>query len=1210
MPFNIFKDFPKNVQNEFKRREVNYGVNVEEGIDKNALKYRGGRTPWIRIASGVVYRSPSGLVPGEVQVLPTSALNVPNHFTPSGEAIFLEDVSLNPNLIEANGLVLEPNISDFRNFYGIDDKKQFIAREIIPSLRNNGMIDILNVRNQPGPIVDSVTVESKGDMGLTRSATFTWKAFTQDQFDVLSDYFCIAGKTIVLEWGWHTFFGKDGGELLDLTDAQYIKDIASGKSFGQIEREARLNHSQKHLNDETLDEIYEPRDAYEYSGVSTSSNTRTLFDTIKTSGDIHHLSYSPYEALMALGNNDYDLFIGIVVDYDISITDGVYEVTVTMKTKGESFLSLTNNESGLNKYFSNSVDSGFRKFLDSNKDREPRIFIKNEPDKTKAVYNSSGETSTPEIPANYNYSIGERRRLANISHIFFNISPVYYNTENFKERLSNWKYNIDDVRINSLAGGSGDGDYSYIRKEWGPDFAKNILPYVYATDKNLIELFNRSARLVVDWKIVLPQADDWWSPASDWTTHREFLHKCYTGALAVTSAQIGNSIKINTQTGAKTEATDAQKNIKGNHLAITNVLTKHSLVSSAAFGVPVFVFEGLGKTIAGQQADVHISDFWNTPNLLDVVRYYLELGFRNTSDTKTGVDPSSITGTAITKDIIAKAQLGLSAFDLQPIQNIARDITIMIKKIRSYLYLGLGITAPQAKAMIARLVVTSINPFIQKSEAIPLDNHKYDPAKGNIAYDNDIWGEDSISLIVSALRIQQNTFNGSIVPEVPIDGDLSKIFSTGGAAPLLDSDDPHAPESSYSYISYGLLEEIINTRILGSNYAPILDSRETQLWFHKNMVSSDKSTCILPNSNAPSYNLSNVNEIWNGIQEPIGSTQAIGSTPAPKSDALIPSLAFQDLTINGISHNSYPRLSNSNLKQITEDNPVGEMFLYSIFIDTELIERVFSSTADLYDALIELLGYVNGALGRRYDFKIARVGDTVQIIDFTNPEKNKYNGEYTFPYNTSRSFIKSLDISLSLPDQIAIQAFTGLTQEGSAASILTGNTVFGDMFELPLRPIINEVEEIKQTPVTLPQCFFELAYNGPDGTYATGKHEDKKHKNNFVYPHQATIDLNTQGGTRDDMVVVPNSEISIGIDGMAGIQFFNVFNVVFVPRRFRQVGRFFVKGISHTITPETWDSSIDAQYMIVPDIYWNKDNIIDNDTIDTIDFSTMPQLSK
>ena len=186
---NIFRDFPENVTREFIRRTNDYGINLSNEVDSDGIgKYRGGRTPWMRIASGVVYDSDSNTSTGD-------------------------NTKLSSNRVAARGIVLEPQVTNFRNYYGIDDERQFIARAIDASGLGITKSDIntINDRNQPGPIIDNITVESKGDMGLTRTAEFTFKAFTQEQFDILTDFFCIAGKTVVLEWGWNTFFNRNDG---------------------------------------------------------------------------------------------------------------------------------------------------------------------------------------------------------------------------------------------------------------------------------------------------------------------------------------------------------------------------------------------------------------------------------------------------------------------------------------------------------------------------------------------------------------------------------------------------------------------------------------------------------------------------------------------------------------------------------------------------------------------------------------------------------------------------------------------------------------------------------------------------------------------------------------------------------------------------------------------------------------------------------------
>ena len=1137
---NIFRDFPENVTREFIRRTNDYGINLSNEVDSDGIgKYRGGRTPWMRIASGVVYDSDSNTSTGD-------------------------NTKLSSNRVAARGIVLEPQVTNFRNYYGIDDERQFIARAIDASGLGITKSDIntINDRNQPGPIIDNITVESKGDMGLTRTAEFTFKAFTQEQFDILTDFFCIAGKTVVLEWGWNTFFNRNDAELLELNDPAYIKAIASGKSFRTIQTETVST---------LIDDISGlPTEQLEYN----SPKVQALYNTIRSKNPIYADNMTPYEALMELGNTDYDIFIGIVTNYDIKVPDGVYEVTVHLRTKGESFLNLTNNESGLKSYFENSDESGFRKFIIDNRKTDPRIWSKDVEDINLPSFgflsnSSDGDEESDSESRSYSYGDDERLKIKEIADVFFNVQPLYFGVnEAITDINEEIKHNASippptkeeltsAARLTGTAAGREKStlrtnsqprtrDVYFktpnLRNNWGSDFADSILKFMYVSDKNLIELFNRNGKLVVNWKSVLPESDAdgilstiFTAPERNWGNYRSFLLNCY-----LTAEIINDDVP------------------EPDFLLILGDTTPLTMHTSTGSGIPLkdphAAFEGNGYSAKGQISPAHIRDFWNTPNLLNVIRYYLEIEYQKSIGTYNNVTGSTI--------FTAGQLSNLSPSGIPSSQKIFTDLNSDVKKIRDWLYVGLGVTKEQVRSAIGRYVSTTLNPFVQKSFGLPLEEKK-----PSFAFDGDIgndeWGDDSVSYILSALRVQKSSFSGTIQKKV----DDAGTVSTGNTNIL----ENNRSEPGYTYITVGLLEEIINRRILGTPTG-IIDSSDTKLWFHTNLISSDKNTCIIPNESAPRYNTDNINE---------------------KLDPEAPTV---DLAIKGITHRNHPQKSPDDSVSELNDSGEGEMYLYSIFVNTNIIERVFSNTADLYDALIEVMGYVNGAVGRRYDFKLQRTGDSVQIIDLNNPKNMKYSGLYIFPYNTKGSFIKNLDISLSLPDQIAIQAFTSNIEEGTTRNLISGNEVAGDLYQLgsSIEPPVDTGDDRLQ-PVSTTSCFYEHQYLGSKDVnntgFSIGKHEGPIV--NYVYPHQGTININTATSGSDDTFPIPNSELDITIDGISGIQFFNVFNVVFIPRRLRQIGRFFVKGLNHTITTETWDTSVNSQYMVVPNKYWNKDDILD-----------------
>jgi len=57
---------------------------------------------------------------------------------------------------------------------------------------------------RPSPVVTSIEVDEGMSQTLSRKATVTIKAFTEEQMNIITQYFLEPGFTVFLEWGWNT----------------------------------------------------------------------------------------------------------------------------------------------------------------------------------------------------------------------------------------------------------------------------------------------------------------------------------------------------------------------------------------------------------------------------------------------------------------------------------------------------------------------------------------------------------------------------------------------------------------------------------------------------------------------------------------------------------------------------------------------------------------------------------------------------------------------------------------------------------------------------------------------------------------------------------------------------------------------------------------------------------------------------------------------
>jgi hypothetical protein len=80
---------------------------------------------------------------------------------------------------------------------------------------------------RPSPVVTSIEVDEGMSETLSRKATITIKAFTQQQMEKITEYFLEPGFTVFFEWGWNT---RDAARQIQSFDndvdkvLEYIKD--------------------------------------------------------------------------------------------------------------------------------------------------------------------------------------------------------------------------------------------------------------------------------------------------------------------------------------------------------------------------------------------------------------------------------------------------------------------------------------------------------------------------------------------------------------------------------------------------------------------------------------------------------------------------------------------------------------------------------------------------------------------------------------------------------------------------------------------------------------------------------------------------------------------------------------------------------------------------------------------------------------------------
>jgi hypothetical protein len=1133
MSLNRHTTFSNNVELEFKRRERDFGVSghsahiaSKDGLlspsnsqDEPHWEGRGGRSVWARVSSGVVGFQ-RGV--GDTSTERSSVGNV------GGLKSISTTVNGNSDAGRINGIVLETsNVG--KDTYGLSDGgNQTIAKVLFnPDSKSNMLTDdstlkLFSDRGQPSPVLESVSVTHVGALGMIKEADVVWRVFTQEQFETLSYFLCNLQKTVVVEYGWSSHRQPP----LDLTNIRRVRHLQSNQSMGLVKQ--------------TDPNFYESEKRF----IQTIRRGNS-----RTENDFEFDDLKPYEVELERRGTDYDVFIGIIKNYDIQMEDGSYIITTKLISMGAG-IPATRNGNVFTTYLNTQFNTDLEKLR---LDNDPRIW-----QRTASTIRSTGFSRERDTP-NPKVSDDELDSILDFWGIMRDQSKlIFYDKITATREIASGKRELSKILLKTVVtfqprykfnfnldlGKTDDGidfreplerssAYAKRTPKYSPEFITDLQ---YITDAELKKAIIRRGRLIRNWAGLEPDV-----PNSNAFTFNALLGAVVGGITGgpygvMAGAVLGGSVGEQLASGFMADDVGDNTTFKYIREMLMRIIesrgetigkTLLSVLSSEASGLETAVYNGpnLGGSVNGQTLygkdvwyyfdDLNINPYdWLTP-YMDDIRKVLEIFHRQavSIESTTPVDDGT----------------------LPTISNVKPIYTSIVNHLmensggRAHLDNGLQFGLEFAFAFVRDV----FNP-ISDYGSPRLNLHSSGDSTGVLSSQ-----EREITLAkLAAVHQHLKTVDA---PSSAVGNE--SVFS-------LISRDAKFEQENFSFITWGLLEEIINRRFVSKNAEFLkLDSSATKLRFHTNLVSTDSSVCILPNRNAPRYN----------------------------KGKLLDGQRF-NLSINGINHREFP----NSYGELGDD----EMWLYSLFVNVKLVKSVFERTETVRDALRELLDYISGALVDNYEFQIDQRGSTTQIVDVSYSKYNSSTPRYKFNFNQANSFIRSLDIDLNHTTATQMQAIYGAGG---------GNSNIQGPFDSSITPIIPRGEDKldlfapdlidDDDTETVDEVTTSLDNKPSDGHFGSFWIKTDSGWNNYVYPDKETVIQHMYGSDIagepvNSGTTIPNLSITLTVDGISGIRYWDAFNVDYVPAIYNEQGFFFVTAINHTVISGDWTTTIHGNYRL------------------------------
>jgi hypothetical protein len=395
-----------------------------------------------------------------------------------------------------------------------------------------------------------------------------------------------------------------------------------------------------------------------------------------------------------------------------------------------------------------------------------------------------------------------------------------------------------------------------------------------------------------------------------------------------------------------------------------------------------------------------------------------------------------------------------------------------------------------------------------------------------------------------------------------------------------------------------------------------ININDSYITAHPNLKSTNGSILLIPNTAAPSYNFrigstSNDEKFLSDQQNDFESAnealkQIIESTndKATVEDIRVDIAKF--ISINN-KVDVFPSLEDLS---VTNGGVYGPRGYYgkigNLYISVDLINKVFSNTEKMLDALKTILDEMSGAAVNIWDFVIRAKDKNADALDLSIVDKNfstnidQFRDKPLFTFNPidNKSIVKNLTFGISLPDSVALQTVYGdnstvetTREEGTFYSKIRnqGATIQDRTWE-DVKPLdtSNDNGEVKKNRIQTGNVSFEKR----DYTLVEHTKKSKDNKEVAIQLDEPNVELVKAAITADRNPnnnaifngLVPGVEVELEILGLSGIRFLDVFRINGIPRNYADNALFQVKNVRQQLSDNIWSTYITAGLRPFPNV--------------------------
>lgn len=430
---------------------------------------------------------------------------------------------------------------------------------------------------------------------------------------------------------------------------------------------------------------------------------------------------------------------------------------------------------------------------------------------------------------------------------------------------------------------------------------------------------------------------------------------------------------------------------------------------------------------------------------------------------------------------------------------------------------------------------------------------------------------------------------------------------------VTNKDEKDTNYSKDAYISFRLIFEILNNSQLFTN-----KPKQIKEFYYED---KDLKIPVMPVSSWETIISTNPSFILPGTLPKI----FVANLPNKKDEIVLDPKSFYECPINGYSFNlKTEQLYNDSGKEIKIPKYTGN--LLNVFINYETFVRVFNEAYTQGDIINSLLSEINSNMFGLCKLELQKEDDSVNsgaltIID--RKLKNLYKDQkeeeiYRFKIGAIDSIVKEFEFNMEMSELMQGQAMFA-TEYDILKIIEEGKT--------DNRKIVAEIEEYSSADLSfLPNadgyCSInkvgielvreakrwnniltssldvqsedendeteEEQINNHDvlkGNYIRFKsdvHNRNSDTNHMIYQDPALIQYHIpkkQNGT----TVLTFLDITLAIDGIAGLSCGEYFNIDGIPEIYNKNGYFQITNVKHGLSENEWKTTIEASYLMKSD---------------------------